>query len=87
MNVNELQEALDALPKKLHDMYGFQIVQDGHNNPAMLRIGRIVSGTTSEFELTSKFKMMQMEKEIIFRNSYQVVFCSTLNYDVCEYRR
>lgn len=87
MNANMLQDALDGLPKKLHDMYGFQIVQDGHNNPAMLRIGRIVSGTTSEFELTSKFKMMQMEKEIIFRNSYQVVFCSTLNYDVCEYRR
>lgn len=88
MNVNELQEALDALPKKLHDMYGFQISPAAINSGgAVLSVGKPVRGNYAEIWITDDLQMLNVGHEVHFRNDIQWLYISTENYFLYEYRR
>jgi hypothetical protein len=87
MKKEQLQEVLDDLPKKLHDMYAFEIIPEGPNCPAYLRMGRSINGIMSEVEITPLLEVVHMEDSLSFRNSYQFVYLSTHNYSIYEYRR
>lgn len=87
MKKEQLQEVLDDLPKKLHDMYAFEIIPEGPNVPAFLRMGRSINGIMSEVEITPLLQVVHMDNFLSFRNSHQFVYLSTHNYSIYEYRR
>ena len=70
MSTEELTNILDDLPKRLHDLYGFEILGGGDTGrPPRLQIGRAVRGTYAIILVDPGLQVRVSYSGVVFSNS------------------
>lgn len=83
MNVEELTNTLDDLPKRLHDLYGFEILGGGDTGrPPRLQIGRAVRGIYATILIDPGFQVRVSSENVVFNNNECNVTISNNHYHV-----
>jgi hypothetical protein len=83
MNIEELTNTLDDLPKRLHDLYGFEILGGGDTGrPPRLQIGRAVRGIYAIILIDPGFQVSVSDSDVVFNNSECSVTINNKIYNV-----
>jgi hypothetical protein len=83
MSTEELTDTLDDLPKRLHDLYGFEILGGGDTGrPPRLQIGRAVRGTYATILIDPGLKVSVQEHQVVFSNIESSVTINRNSYHV-----
>jgi hypothetical protein len=83
MSTEELNNTLDDLPKRLHDLYGFEIMGGGDTGrPPRLQIGRAVRGTYATILIDPGLKVSVQEHQVVFTSTESCVTISRTSYYV-----
>ena len=70
MSTEELTNILDDLPKRLHDLYRFEILGGGDTGrPPRLQIGRAVRGTYAIILVDPGLQVRVSNDNVVFSNS------------------
>ncbi len=82
MSREELTNTLDDLPKRLHDLYGFEILGGDNGRPLRLQIGRAVRGTYATLLIDPGLKVSVQEHQVVFSNIESSVTINRTAYHV-----
>lgn len=83
MSTAELQDKLDDLSKRLHDLYGFEILGAGDTGrPPRLQIGRTLRGTFASLLIDDTLEVHVGESEITFTNRTSCISINKQGYHV-----
>jgi hypothetical protein len=83
MSTEELKIALDELPKRMHDLYGFEILGGGDSGrPPRLQIGRAVRGTYATILIDPGLEVSVSPLSVTFNNTESSVTISRSEYHV-----
>lgn len=83
MSAEELTETLDDLSKRMHDLYGFEILGGGDTGrPPRLQIGRAVRGTYATILIDPGLEVSVHPSEIVFKNAQTSVTINRTKYHV-----
>jgi hypothetical protein len=83
MSSEELTNTLDDLPKRLHDLYGFEILGAGDTGrPPRLQIGRTLRGTFASLLIDDTLDVHVGEVEITFTNRTSCISINKQEYHV-----
>ena len=83
MSVEELTNTLDDLPKRLHDLYGFEILGGGDTGrPSRLQIGRAVRGIYATILIDPGFQVRVSSEDVVFSNNECNVTINNKTYHV-----
>jgi hypothetical protein len=81
MSTEELSYTLDELPKRLHDLYGFEIL-GGESRPLRLQIGRAVRGTYATILIGPDLEVSVSNSHVTFSSAESSVTISRSEYHV-----
>lgn len=83
MSTEELTNTLDDLPKRLHDLYGFEVLGGGDTGRVpRLQIGRAVRGTYATILIDPGLKVSVQEHQVVFSNIESSVTINRTAYHV-----
>ena len=83
MSIEELTNTLDDLPKRLHDLYGFEILGGGDTGrPSRLQIGRAVRGIYATILIDPGFQVDVHHFRVVFSNAEYNVTIDNKVYNV-----
>jgi len=82
MSAEELTNTLDELPKRLHDLYGFEILGGDNGRPLRLQIGRAVRGTYATILIDPGLQVSVTPFEVLFASTESVITISRKEYHV-----
>lgn len=83
MSTEELTDTLDDLSKRLHDLYGFEILGGGDTGrPPRLQIGRAVRGTYATILIDPGLRVSVQEHRVVFSNIESSVTINRNSYHV-----
>lgn len=82
MSTEELKIALDELPKRMHDLYGFEILGGDNGRPLRLQIGRAVRGTYATILIDPGLEVSVSPLSVTFNNTESSVTISRSEYHV-----
>lgn len=83
MSAEELTHTLDDLPKRMHDLYGFEILGGGDTGrPPRLQIGRAVRGTYATILIDPGLEVNVTPSSVTFSNAESIVTISRNEYHV-----
>jgi hypothetical protein len=66
MSSEELTNTLDDLPKRLHDLYGFEILGGDNGRPLRLQIGRAVRGIYATILIDPGLQVSVSDSQLVF---------------------
>jgi hypothetical protein len=83
MSIEELTDTLDDLPKRMHDLYGFEVLGGGDTGRVpRLQIGRAVRGTYATILIDPGLKVSVQEHQVVFINIESSVTINRNTYHV-----
>lgn len=83
MTTEELTSTLDDLPKRLHDLYGFELLGGGDTGrPPRLQIGRAVRGIYATILIDPGLQVHVSDSCVVFNNSECNVTIDNKTYHV-----
>jgi hypothetical protein len=82
MSAEELTNTLDELPKRLHDLYGFEILGGDNGRPLRLQIGRAVRGTYATILIDPGLQVSVTPLEVLFASTESTITISRREYHV-----
>ena len=83
MSLEDLTNKLDDLPKRLHDLYGFELLGGGDTGrPPRLQIGRAVRGIYATILIDPGLQVHVSNSCVVFSNTECSVTISNKTYHV-----
>lgn len=82
MSKEELSNTLDELPKRLHDMYGFEVMGGDNGRPLRLQIGRAVRGTYATLLIDPGLQVNASNSHVVFESTESSVTINKIIYHV-----
>jgi hypothetical protein len=82
MTREELTETLDDFPKRLHDLYGFEILGGDNGRPLRLQIGRAVRGTYATILIDPGLQVDVSSSYVVFKSTESSVTIDRTIYHV-----
>ncbi len=83
MSIEELTNKLDDLPKRLHDLYGFEVLGGGDTGRTpRLQIGRAVRGIYATILIDPGLQVRVSNDDVVFNNNECNVTIDNKTYHV-----
>jgi hypothetical protein len=82
MTREELTDTLDDLSKRLHDLYGFEILGGDNGRPLRLQIGRAVRGTYATILIDPGLQVDVSSSYVVFKSTESSVTIDKAIYHV-----